>query len=363
MKITGAQVVAVSLPRDTPPNQGVTSLDMPVVAVTLQTDAGIEGLGYTLALMPEYAGSLARMVEELSGQLIGMDPLCTEQVHAKMIYPANWFGPGGMLNIAAAALDIACWDIAGKAAGLPLWKLLGGFSNHTAVYDSGSLISNDSDVLRQRAATAVAKGHRAIKMRPGLARFGNAEQLRRHVGAVREAIGPDVQLMLDVNQTWTAPRAIEMARALAEFDLAWIEDPVAMHDVAGQAAVAAALDTPICSGEYHYNAPPLLRLLQEQAVDYLMVDLLRMGGITQFRKVAGLAEAFGIPVASHLIPEVFGHCIAAIPNGLITEGMPWTEMLFTGGPQFREGRLYFDDRPGHGLVLDQDIVKRYRIDQ
>jgi L-alanine-DL-glutamate epimerase-like enolase superfamily enzyme len=135
-----------------------------------------------------------------------------------------------------------------------------------------------------------------------------------------------------------------------------------MHDIEGQAAVAAALDTPICSGEYHYEIPMLRRLLENRAVDYLMVDVLRVGGITQFRKVAAVAEAFGTPVASHLIPEVFSHCIAAIPNGLITEGMPWTEQLFENLPELVDGNLCLSERPGHGLALDHKAVQRWRVE-
>jgi L-alanine-DL-glutamate epimerase-like enolase superfamily enzyme len=168
--------------------------------------------------------------------------------------------------------------------------------------------------------------------------------------------------MYDVNQTWTPSRAIRVGRALEQYQLAWIEDPTLMHDIEGQAAVAASLDTPICSGEYHYELSGLRRLLEHRAVDYLMVDLLRVGGITQFRKVASVAETFGVPVASHLIPEVFSQCIAAIPNGLITEGMPWTEPLFEGLPELVDGNLCLSERPGHGLSLDLEAMRRWRVE-
>lgn len=361
MKITAIDLMPVALPRDVPPGLGATSMPMPVVVVRVRTDCGIDGIGHTLALSPEYAGSLAKMVEELGEQLIGMDPSRPEQIHAKMLNPANWFGPGGLLNIAAAALDIAVWDIIGKDAGQPLWRLLGGFSDRARVYDSGSLISFDIDDLQRRASDAVARGHRAIKMRPGRERHGRIPEVVAHVAAVREAIGFDVDLMLDINQTWTPSRAIQAGHALEHLELFWIEDPTLMHDIDGQAAIAAALDTPIASGEYHYDMVSLLRLLKARAVDYLMADLLRMGGITQFRKVAGMAEAFGVPVVSHIVPEVYGQCIAAVPNGAMIEGMPWSEMLFKGLPEFADGQLIFSERPGHGLDLDEAVIQKYRV--
>ena len=129
----------------------------------------------------------------------------------------------------------------------------------------------------------------------------------------------------------------------------------------GGLSVARALDTPICSGEYHYDMPPLLRLLRAGAVDHLMVDLLRQGGITQFRKVAAMAEAFGVKIASHIVPEVYAHCIAAIPNGYYVEGMPWSEPLFDGLPTLEDGQLVLSERPGHGLSVKGDFVEKYAL--
>jgi L-alanine-DL-glutamate epimerase-like enolase superfamily enzyme len=363
MKIESVEVISVLMPREAPKNYHIQSWDLPLVLVRVRTDTGIEGIGHTMTLMPEFSGSLATMTAELGGLLVGEDPRNPERLAAKMLYPANWVGPGGLLNIAACALDIAIWDIIGKDTGQPLWRMLGGHSDRARVYESGGLISPDIDALQEAAARSVKAGYRAMKMRPGNHRQGRSAQVVEHVKAVRDVIGYDVDLMLDINQTWSPSRAIRMGHALEPLELFWIEDPTAMHDVDGQAAVAQALDVPICSGEYHYGIPPLLRLLQAKAVDYLMVDLMRVGGITQFRKVAGMAEAFGVPVASHLIPEVFAHLIAAIPNGLIVEGMPWSSALFQGLPQLVDGKLQLSDRPGHGLSVDEDFLKKYTVER
>ena len=364
MKIVRVDVTPVSVPRELPLSLRPASSptwDLPVVVAELHTADGLSGIGHTLTLNPEFTGSLTSMVCELAGLLIGEEVHQPEALLRKLLYPSNWVGPGGLLNIASAALDVALWDVRGKALGQPLWRLLGGASDRAPVYDSGSLLSSDVGELAEYAQRSVETGYRAMKMRPAADRFGSTAAVRARVAAVREAIGPDIDLMYDVNQTWTPDRAIRMGRALAEYELTWIEDPTLMHDVAGQARVAAALDTPICSGEYHYDMPPLLRLLQAGAVDYLMVDLLRQGGITQFRKVAAMAEAFGVKIASHIVPEVYAHCIAAIPNGYYIEGMPWSEPLFDGLPTLEDGQLVLSERPGHGLSLKGDFVEKYAL--
>lgn len=358
MKITRVDVIPIVLPLSI----GRYESRIPVMVARIITDAGVEGIGHTFTLNPEFQRSLGAMVRELGDLMIGEDPLRIEQLCSKMLYPANFVGPGGLLNIAATAVDVALWDIMGKQTGQPLWRLLGGFSDRVRTYQSDMALGSRPDVLQRQAADLIAQGHRAIKMRPNQERHGRVEQVVARVRAVREAIGYNVDLMYDVNQNWTPSRAIRAGRALEEFELFWLEDPTTMHDIEGQAAVAQALDVPICSGEYHYEPVSLLRLLKARAVDYLMVDLCRMGGITQFRKAAVIAEAFGTPVASHLIPEILAHCIAAVPNGLIVEWVGWSSALFDGLPVLADGMLQLSDRPGHGLTLREDVVKKYRVD-
>ncbi|MGB3867261.1 MAG: mandelate racemase/muconate lactonizing enzyme family protein [Xanthobacteraceae bacterium] len=359
MKITQIDIRTVLIPRVMPKSFEIEGKwDLPAVIARVNTDAGIEGIGHAITLMPEHTGSLAVLMAELGELLVGMDPRRTEAISARMMYPANWIGPGGLLNIAACALDVAVWDIVGKDAGQPLWRLLGGHADRARVYESGGLISPDIDSLKRAAEANLRLGYRAMKMRPGTQRYARIPALVDYVREIREVIGPDIDLMLDINQTWQPSRAIRAGRALEELELFWIEDPVAMHDVDGQAAVAAALDMPVCAGEYHYGVAPLLRLLQARAVDILMVDLMRVGGITPFRKVAAMAEAFGVPVASHLIPEIFASLIAAVPNGLIVEGMPWSADLFEGAPVLENGELLLSERPGHGLSFNEGFISR-----
>lgn len=362
MKITSIETLPVLVPRWPTDPKPAPFFDIPVVVVRVRTDAGVEGIGHTMTLTPQMFRTLVAAVEELGEILVGEDPRQPERLLAKMLFPpapGNWFGPGGVLNIAAAALDIAIWDIIGKVAGLPLWQLLGGYSNSVEVYDSWGTVTLALGHAAESARRSAEMGYRAMKVRPGPERSGPTAAIVESLSAIRDAVGPNVKLMMDVNQFWTPSRAQQVGRAIEHLDLAWIEDPTDMNDFAGQAQVAAALATPICAGEYHYGLEPLLRLIQTRAADILMVDLMRVGGITQFRKAAALADACGVPVVSHLLPEVFASLIAAVPNGLIVEGMPWTQGLFTGLPDLVDGRLVLSDRPGHGLALDESFLKAH----
>ncbi len=165
--------------------------------------------------------------------------------------------------------------------------------------------------------------------------------------------------MVDINQGWSVDRAIAVGRGMAEYGLFWLEDPTHFQDYAGLARIADALDTPIAAGEYHYGVEPFRHMLEARSVDVVMVDLLRAGGITQWMKVAHMAEAHNLPVVTHLAPEVLGHALAAAPNGLYVEHMPWAFPLFEEPPRVNgEGMLALSDAPGLGLSFDEDRLAR-----
>jgi len=179
---------------------------------------------------------------------------------------------------------------------------------------------------------------------------------------VREAIGPDIKLMCDINQRWRVEQAIDIGRRVedAGVGLFWLEDVTTADDYPGLARVTTALSTPVAGGEYVWGIVPFRHMVEARSVDIVMIDLVRVGGITQWMKVAGMAEAFNLPVVSHLIPEVHVHLIGAIPNGLTVEYMPWLMRLFEEVPQPQNGELAMPTTPGLGLKFDQATVDRYR---
>jgi L-alanine-DL-glutamate epimerase-like enolase superfamily enzyme len=183
------------------------------------------------------------------------------------------------------------------------------------------------------------------------------ERMRR----VREAIGPDIDLMCDINQRWRPEQAIDIGHRVEEagVGLFWLEDVATHDDYAGIARVNAALATPICGGELVYGIVPFRHMIEARSVDFVMIDLVRAGGVTPWLKIAGMAEAFNLPVVSHVIPEFHAHLVAAIPNGLTVEYMPWMLKLFEETPAVDKSDMVLSEKPGFGLAFDQAAVKRF----
>jgi L-alanine-DL-glutamate epimerase-like enolase superfamily enzyme len=363
MKITGYQAITLNVPEadplaNMPEEEGRTR---PIIILRLRTDSGIEGIGVTL-WGGKMSGSLRVAVEELAALTVGEDPLRIERVIAKLVSgTGDACGPGGIFTLALAAIDTALWDIKGKALNQPLWKLLGGHRTRVPTYASGSLRRGLTHNQAQKAArTLVEKGFKQMKTQMALP--GNpppAEEIRR-VRVVREAIGPDITLMCDINQRWRPEQAIDIGSRVEDIGLFWLEDVTRADDYAGLARVTAALKTPIAGGEYVWGITPFRHMIEARSVDIPMIDLARVGGVTPFMKVAGMAEAFNLPVVSHVMPEVLVHLIAACPNGLTVEYMPWTLALYEETPAVEKGEMVLPDKPGLGLKFDEKAIAAFK---
>jgi L-talarate/galactarate dehydratase len=361
MKVTHVTTRVLRTPADNPLVVGLPAPTDTREFVTLElgTDQGLVGLGLTFfggALTP----ALKAAVDGLAGLIVGDDPTQVEAITAKCRRAAGSAGPGGIFALALSAVDIACWDLKGKAQGRSVCALLGGLRDRVPTYASGALMRpHPIDYLAKAGPRLRDMGFRQMKMQCGSEPTLGASIER--VRVMREAIGPDVDLMCDINQLWSVNQAIEIGRRIEPYQLFWLEDPTAHDDYAGLARIADALGTPIAAGEYHYGIVPFRHLLEARSIDIVMIDLLRVGGITQWMKVAGMAEAFNLPVISHLIPEIHVHLVAAIPNGLTVEYMPWTLRLYEETPALERGQLVVPTKPGLGLAFDAAALKRYQI--
>jgi L-alanine-DL-glutamate epimerase-like enolase superfamily enzyme len=361
MKITHVTTRALRTPADNPLVVGLPAPTDSREFVTLElgTDQGAVGLGLTFfggALTP----ALKTAVDELARLTIGEDPTQVEAITAKLRRAAGSSGPGGIFTLALSAVDIACWDLKGKAVGQSVCALLGGLRDRVATYASGALMRpHPIDYLAKAGPRLRDMGFRQMKMQCGSEPTVSASVER--VRVMRESIGPDIDLMCDINQLWSVNQAIEVGRRIEPYHLFWLEDPTTHDDYPGMARIADALTTPIAAGEYHYGITPFRHLLEHRSIDIVMIDLLRAGGITQWMKIAGMAEAFNLPVVSHLVPEIHVHLIAAIPNGLTVEYMPWTLALYEETPPIERGQLVVPKKPGLGLAFDQAAMKRFQV--
>ncbi|MBV8392204.1 MAG: mandelate racemase/muconate lactonizing enzyme family protein [Alphaproteobacteria bacterium] len=363
MKIKSFEAIALRVPEDDPlanmPEEA--GRKRPAVALRLRTDDGIEGLGVTL--YGRMTRALHAAVEELSALTVGEDPMRMEHILEKIRTNSGDAGPGGIFTLALSAIDTALWDIKGKALGQPLWKLLGGHRQRVPTYASGSLRRGLTDDQAQRAAaTLLKKGFREMKTQ--LALPGNptpADEVRR-VKVIRDVIGPDIKLMCDINQRWRPEQAIDIGRRVedAGVGLFWLEDVTVADDYQGLARVTDALRTPIAGGEYLWGIQPFAQMIRAHSVDIPMVDIARVGGPTQWMKVAAMAEAHNLPIVSHVMPEILVHMVAACPNGLTVEYMPWMIALYQDTPAIEDGHMVLTDRPGLGLTFDEKAIAAFR---
>jgi len=361
MKITASRAQIVRLPADEPLAGGPVTpgATRDIVTLTVETDGGLEGIGLTF-FGGALTGALKAAVDALAALTVGEDPLRVEAVADKLRAAAATSGPGGLFTLALAAIDIALWDIRGKACGQPVAALVGGFRERAPVYASGALMRHfPLEHVVKAAPRLVEKGFRQMKMQLALPGETSPAREVERARRIREAIGPGVDLMCDINQRWSVAQAIDIGRRIEDLRLFWLEDVTAHDDYAGLARVADALATPVAGGEYVYGVVPFRHMLEARSVDIVMIDVLRVGGITQWLKVAGMAEAFNLPVVSHLVPEIHAHLIAGVRNGLTVEYMPWTLPLFVETPRIDKGEIVVPRTPGLGLAFDRAVLSRF----
>jgi L-alanine-DL-glutamate epimerase-like enolase superfamily enzyme len=355
MKVTRVETRCVTVKLDKPIGSALGQLhSFGCILVFVHCDSGIVGENLIFTLNARRTRVLQTMVEEMADLVIGRDAGHIAGFWARAWRDINFLGHKGVPVVGISALDGALWDALGKMSNLPIYRILGGAQDRVPVYHSGGLWLSSSDKeLVAEAERFAAAGFRAMKMRLGSPE--PATDVAR-VRAVRTAIGPKIKLMADANQGLTESQAIRLGRALEEFDLTWFEEPLPAWDLDGLARVAAALDTPIASGETEYTRYGFRRMLELRSADILMPDLQRVGGVSEFIRVGHMAESYDIPVSSHLFPETSLQVLGALANTIYLEYMPWFSKLYNETIKFAEGQAIVPERPGWGFTFNQDYV-------
>ena len=319
----------------------------------VRTADGAEGLGFSYSKRAGGPGLYAH-ARDVAPELIGEDPNDIGRLWEKLAWAGASVGRGGLAVQAIAALDVALWDLKARRAGLPLAKLLGAYRDGVPCYNtSGGFLSSSLEAVLGNAHKSLALGIGGIKIKVG--HPDSAVDIGR-VQAVREAIGPAVPLMVDANQQWTRAKALRIGRTLEAYDLTWIEEPLDAHDAEGHAALAAALDTPVATGEMLTSVAEHERMIRAGAADFIQPDAPRVGGITPFLKVLAMAEQRRLSVAPHFAMELHVHLAAAYPHEVWVEHFDWLEPLFNERLLVAGGKMIVPDRPGLGLTLSEQAA-------
>ncbi len=362
------------------------------VLVQVYTDEGITGLGEAY-----WGPGVETCVRRLKPVLEGEDPLEIEWLFSKMMRQTSGGGSqAGTMVSAISGVELALWDLAGKALGVPIYRLLGGKYRHKVrVYaDSGHGVTPEPESWAQRAQEVMAKGFTAIKFdidntdperfiereAIGLGRAWNKSNLRplspaelHHmvelVAALRETVGDEIDLAIDAHWGYTTPDAIRMARAFEPFDLLWLEDPVPPGNWEAMARVTNATSTPICTGENLYTRLGLRDLIVNQACDILQVDIPKAGGLLESKKIADMADTYFMPFAAHNVCSPIGtmaaaHVCATMRNFHVLEFHAqdvewWDDLVTQEEPLIQEGYITLPDAPGLGLELNEDVVRAH----
>ena len=329
-----------------------------LVLIDLETGDGITGRSYLFGFAAWALKPIVACVDAMREMLAG-EPLSPADMEAKVRKSLTLMGTPGLVGLALAGVDMCAWDALAQAARLPLVKLLGGNVGPVRAYNSCGLWIMPVDKLADDAEALVAEGNfSAIKLRVGRENAADDVAAAR---AVKKRVGDQITVMCDFNQRLTVNDAIERGRMLDGEGLAWIEEPVRHDDYAGCARIAAELSTPVQIGENLLNTFELIKALDARAMDYVMPDVQRIGGVTGWLRAAAIAHAYGMDMSSHLFPEYSAHLLAVTPTRHWLEYMDWADPILEQPLQIRDGHALIPDRPGSGISWNEDAVKRYAI--
>lgn len=338
--------------------RNVESVGFLIVRIT--TDQGLEGIGVTYH---EVGGEATRdiIVNNMKNNLIGRDPFDTEVIWNEMVQYLRGVGRKGVMFCALSAVDIALWDLKGKITGQPLYKLFGGGDTHLPVYGSGGWTSYTDEELVDEALEMVARGYKMIKLKVGVEKGQNYLRDVERIRKVRDAVGPDIGLMLDANNCWDAATGIRFANSVRELNIMFLEEPVMADDMPGLARYRTMTDLPLATGEHEYTKYGARDLIIHQAADIIQMDTTRAGGFTEMLKIGAMTQAWNLKFAPHAMENISAHLVAAFPNAMFLERLllfeDLTAHVYVNAPLPKDGYMDIPDLPGLGLVLNEDYIR------
>ena len=336
-----------------------TLADWPLILIDLYTEEGVIGRSY---LEPYIRRSMRYLIPALHdlGEMLKGRRLAPIEFYEAGRKSLHFVGYEGMAMIAVAGVDMAAWDALARAAGVPLCVLLGGSIGAVPAYNSNGLwLKSPGEVASEAVELREEGGFKGLKLRLGRERL--ADDLAT-IKAVRETVGSEMSLMVDFNQGLQFGEALERCHAIDDLGLTWIEEPIVYDNLEGYARLTADLKTPVQIGENIYGPRALYTALQMKACDYVMPDFMRIGGVTGWQRAAAIAAAAGIPISTHLYPEVAAHVMRVTETAHWLEWQDWADPILAETFKLEAGHLVVPDRPGSGIAWNEEAIKRHRLD-
>ena len=374
LTVRAVNTVAVHVPMMRALGTSARRMDTaPLVLIDVDTEEGVTGRAYVFCYLPSATAAVEAIVREAASRVTG-DRVTPVDLNAKLARHFRLLGVRGLVTMALAGLDAACWDALAVAAGVPLVELIGGSVHPVRAYNSNGLSLRPASGIRDQGSGVRGSGFEALadEAEELLEEGGfNAIKLRLGYGAladdiaaltaVRTRVPDDTIIMVDYNQALTLAEALQRGRALDGEGLAWIEEPIRHDDYAGNTTLARELSTPIQIGENFDGPYAMAEAIEAHACDYAMPDVARIGGVSGWLEAAALAQAAGIEMSSHLYPEFSAHLLAATPTCHWLEYVDWAAPVLERPIEIRDGQAIIAKRPGAGLVWNDDAVARYRV--
>lgn len=336
-----------------------TIADWPLILVDLETEQGVIGRSYVGPYTVNTVKYLLPAIRDFGAILRGK-PVAPVDLFTAARKSLHFVGYAGQSMVAASALDMAAWDALAKAAGLPLCVMLGGSIGPVKAYNSNGLwladpsaVADEAPVLRDQG------GFRGLKLRLGRER---AREDVAAIEAIRRAVGDEIALMADFNQGLDMAEALHRGPMIDDLGLTWIEEPILYENFAGCAKLAAQLKTPIQIGENFYGPRDLADALAASACDFVMPDLMRIGGVTGWLRAAAIAGTAGIPMSTHLYPEFSAHVMRVTETAHWLEWQDWADPILQRPYPVKDGMIHVPDAPGAGIEWDEEAVKRYALE-
>ncbi len=359
LTIRGLDVRAVDVPIRRPlETSGGVLNTAPLVLIDLRTEEGITGSSYVFCYTPVALGPVAQLLSGLAALIEG-DPLAPLAIERKLQRNFRLLGPQGLTGMAMAGIDMSAWDALAKAREVPLVRLLGGEAREIPAYNSCGLGTIGAERAAREAEELVAPGFGAVKVRLG---YPELEEDVEVIRAIRRSVGEDVVLMSDYNQSLSVAEAGRRAAALDGEGLYWIEEPTRADDYSGHARIQHRAKTPIQIGENWWGPRDMAKSIEAGASSYGMADAAKIGGVSGWLRAAALAETAGLPLSSHIFPEISAHLLAVSPTGDWLEYVDWANPILAEPLQIEAGYASISRAPGIGIGWDEEGVRRYLVE-